>query len=60
MKKNDFFEEDNEYFDEYVNSIKYELLKDRLVWHRQIRKRIQLDYQSFDEDIDFFDGSKFT
>jgi hypothetical protein len=60
MKKYQFFDDDNEYFEDYINSVEYELLKDRLIWQRHIRKKIQLDYQLIDDDIDFFVGSNFT
>jgi len=60
MKKYHFFDEDNEYFEDYINSVKYELLKDRLIWQCQIRKKIHLNYQYFDDDNDFFIESNFT
>ncbi|QWD10051.1 hypothetical protein G6713_04890 [Polynucleobacter paneuropaeus] len=53
MKIHHYVEQADDYFDEYADSLKYQLLKDRLIWQHQTRKEIQLEYQMFDDDCDF-------
>jgi hypothetical protein len=53
MKIHHYVAEDDEYFDEYADSLKYPLLKDRLVWQHHTRKEINLEYKIFDDDCDF-------
>jgi hypothetical protein len=54
MMKNHHYEtEDDEFFDEYADSVKYDLLKDRLIWQHSIRKEILLEYRFSDDDCDF-------
>ena len=53
MKIHHYVAEADDYFDEYADSLKYQLLKDRLIWQHQTRKEIHLEYQMFDDDCDF-------
>ena len=53
MKIHHYVAEADDYFYEYADSLKYQLLKDRLIWQHQTRKEIHLEYQMFDDDCDF-------
>jgi hypothetical protein len=53
MKKYHFLNEDDDYFNEYADTVKYDLLKDRLHWQHQARKEINLEYQFSDDECDF-------
>jgi hypothetical protein len=53
MKIQHYIDEDDAYFDEYADSVKYDLLKERLLWQHHIRKEIYWDYKIADEDADF-------
>jgi len=46
-------EEDDDYFNNYADTIKQEILKERLRWQHQTRKDIQLEYRFYDDDFDF-------
>jgi hypothetical protein len=45
--------EDDEYFDIYINSLKHDFLRDRLIWQHEVQKQIGLEYQLLDDDYDF-------
>jgi hypothetical protein len=45
--------EDDDYFNEYTDTIKYDVLKERLYWQHQTRKEIYSSYQFLDEEYDF-------
>jgi len=47
-----YFSEYDDSFDEYTDSIKYDLLKERLAWQHRIRKQLHLEYQSYDDDFE--------
>jgi len=53
MIKPHYVTEDDEYFDIYTNSLKYDFLKDRLIWQHETCKQIDLEYKFFDDDFDF-------
>lgn len=53
MKKHYFLNEDDDYFNEYADTVKYDLLKDRLHWQHQARKEIYLEYKFSDDECDF-------
>ena len=53
MRIHHYHSEDDDYFNEYADTIKYEVLKDRLHWQHKLRKDIQLEYRFFDDDCDF-------
>jgi hypothetical protein len=53
MKKYHFLNEDDDYFNEYADTVKYDLLKDRLNWQHQARKEIHSSYQILDDECDF-------
>jgi len=52
MRFHHFNNDEDDYFNEYADGIKYDLLKDRLHWQHQTRKDIYLEYR-FDDDDDF-------
>jgi hypothetical protein len=45
MRIHHYQSEDDDYFNEYADTIKYEILKDRLHWQHKARKDIQLEYR---------------
>lgn len=47
-----YFSEYDDSFDEYTDSIKHDLLKERLVWQHRARKQLDLEYQFFDDDFE--------
>ena len=53
MIKYHFLNEDDDYFNEYADAVKYDLLKDRLHWQHQARKEIHSSYQILDDECDF-------
>ncbi len=53
MRIHHYQSEDDDYFNEYADTIKYEILKDRLHWQHKARKDIQLEYRFYDDDCDF-------
>ena len=53
MKVHHYVDENDAYFDEYADSVKYDLLKERLLWQHRVRKEIHLDFKIADEDCDF-------
>jgi hypothetical protein len=53
MKKYHFLNEDDDYFNEYADTVKYDILKERLHWQHQARKEIYSLYQFLDEEYDF-------
>jgi hypothetical protein len=53
MKIHHYDSEDDDYFDEYADSLKHQLLKDRLLWQHQARKEIYLEYRLLDDECDF-------
>ena len=53
MKKYHFLNEDDDYFNEYADTVKYDILKERLHWQPQARKEIYSSYQFLDDDYDF-------
>jgi hypothetical protein len=53
MKKYHFLNEDDDYFNEYADTVKYDILKERLHWQHQARKEIYSSYQFLDDDYDF-------
>lgn len=54
MKIQYYIEEDDNYLEEYADSVKYSLLKERLLWQFHTRKEIFSDYKINDEDCDFY------
>jgi hypothetical protein len=53
MKKYHFLNEDDDYFNEYADTVKYDALKERLHWQHQARKEIDSLYQFLDDEYDF-------
>jgi hypothetical protein len=53
MRFHDFNNEEDDYFNEYADGIKYDLLKDRLHWQHKTHKDIYLEYRFGDDDCDF-------
>ena len=53
MKKYYFLNEDDDYFNDYADTVKYDLLKDRLHWQHEVRKAIYLEYHFSDDECDF-------
>ena len=53
MRIHHYHSEDDNYFNEYADTIKYDALKDRLHWQHKTRKDILLDYRFYDDDCDF-------
>ena len=53
MKKYHFLNEDDDYFNEYADTVKYDILKERLHWQHQARKEIYSLYQFLDDEYDF-------
>ena len=53
MKKYHLLDEDDDYLNEYADTVKYDLLKDRLHWQHQARKEIYLEYHFPDDECDF-------
>ena len=46
MRIHHYHSEDDNYFNEYADTIKYDALKDRLHWQHKTRKDILLDYSN--------------
>jgi len=53
MRFHHYFDEDDDYFNNYADTIKQEILKERLQWQHKARKDIQLEYRFYDDDCDF-------
>ncbi|SNX28705.1 hypothetical protein SAMN06295945_1050 [Polynucleobacter meluiroseus] len=53
MKIQHYIDDDDAYFDEYADSVKYDLLKERLLWQHHACKEIHQEYKVNDEDCDF-------
>ena len=53
MRFHHYSDEDDDYFNSYADTIKQEILKERLHWQHQARKDIQLEYRLYDDDCDF-------
>jgi len=53
MRFHYYFDEDDDYFNSYADTIKQEALKERLQWQHKARKDIQLEYRFYDDDCDF-------
>jgi len=52
MRIHHYFSEYDDSFDEYTDSIKHDILKERLTWQHRIRKQLHLDCQFFDDDFE--------
>jgi hypothetical protein len=55
MRTHHYFSDYDDSFDEYTDSIRHELLKERLNWQHRTRKELYLEYQFFDDDECDFD-----
>jgi hypothetical protein len=52
MRIHYYFSEYDDSFDEYTDSIKHDLLKERLAWQHRIRKQLHLEYEIVDDDFE--------
>ncbi|AKD25219.1 hypothetical protein CL55_00008860 [Polynucleobacter duraquae] len=52
MRIHYYFSGYDDSFDEYTDSIKHDLLKERLAWQHRIRKQLHLEYEIVDDDFE--------